>query len=291
MRAYITKLILITITSMAFAEEAALVPGNSLRATLAPSFGFQVQTWEWEGVSTENVMLASVGLGVEYGPADWINFQLFWIPGFNVYSDIAGGDYGSMTDLFLGIKIGLWGKGALFESEKMRFSFAPGMKMPLGGFNTVEKAETVREPDQHLWGSSLRLYYDYIINPRFFVNFYLEGIYYPKQWTYNPAYKSYMVDHPVDINSELEIHFNYPLRNSMVLKGGVSASFFIAPIMDSNDSNATSQYCFSSGLYFGAELSPSLDLMIRYHAPITGKNTEPVHLVTLVARYLFSGSR
>ena len=286
-------ILVIMITSTAFAEEAALVPGNTLRVSFAPSFGFQIQTWEWEGVSTDEVMLASLGLGLEYGPADWVNFQLLWMPGINVYSKISDGDYGRMTDLFLGIKIGLWGqKGALKESEKIRFSVAPGMKMPLGGFNATEKAETVREPDQHLWGSALRLYFDYIINPLFFVNVYVEGIYYPKQWTYNPAYKTNLVDHPLDINSELEIHFRYPLQNSSIaLKGGLSAAFFIAPTMNSNDSDATNQYCFSTGLSFGAEFSPSFDLALRYRFPITGINTEPVHLVSIVARYLFPISK
>ena len=280
--------ILIAVMGTAFAKEATLLPANTLRLSLIPSFGFQVQTWEWEGVSEEKVTLCSIGLGVEYGPADWINFQLFWDRGVNVYSKIDGGDYGRMTDLFLGFKIALWGKeGALKEAEKIRFSFAPGMIMPLGGFNTnSEKAETAREPDQHLWGSALRLYFDYIINPFVFVNIYAEGIYYPKQWTYNPAYKTHMVNHPIDINSELEVNFNYPLQNKIVLKGGLSANFFIAPTMNSNDSSAPSnQYCFSSGLYFGAAFNPSFDAFLRYKFPITGINTEPVHLVSIVARY------
>ncbi|MCL2481494.1 MAG: hypothetical protein FWF38_07270 [Spirochaetaceae bacterium] len=288
-----TIILSIMIMGTAFAEEAALVPGNTLRVTFVPSFGFQIQTWDWEGVSTDEVMFASLGLGLEFGPADWVNFQLLWIPGINVYSKISDGDYGNMTDLFLGVKIGLWAQeGALFESDKIRFSFAPGMKMPLGGFNATEKAETVREPDQHLWGSVLRLYLDYIINPLFFVNVYLEGIYYPKQWTYNPAYKTHLVEHPIDINSELEVHFRYPLKNSAIaLKGGLSAAFFIAPVMNSRDDDATNQYCFSTGMYFATEFSPSFDLALRYRFPITGINTEPVHLVSIVARYLFSGSK
>ena len=271
----------------AFAEEAALVSDHALRITLVPSFGYQIQEWEWEGgVSSEKVMLASVGIGLEYGPADWINFQLFWIQGYNVYSEIADGDYGSMTDLFLGVKIGLWGESALIQSEKIRFSFAPGIKVPLGGFNTVDQADTVREPDQHLWGSALRLYIDYVINPLFFVNVYLEGIYYPKQWTYNPAYKTHLVNHLVDITPEIEVHFRYPLQNkNIALKAGLSASFFIAPIMNSNDDDATSQYRFCGGAYFGAEFGPSFDLMVSYLFPVAGKNTEPVHLASLVARY------
>ena len=283
-----TFIFVITMIGTTFAEEAALVPGNTLRASLVPSFGFQIDNWEWEGVSTESVMFAGVGLGLEYGPADWVNFQLFWVPGFNVYSEIPGGKYGNMTDLFLGFKIGLWGKEALIESEKIRFSFAPGIKIPLAGFNTVDKADTVREPDQHLWGSVLRLYFDYIINQYFFINVYLEGIYYPKQWTYNPAYKTNLVDHPIDLTPEIEFHFNYPLENGIVLKGGLSGTFFIAPVMNSNDSDASNQYRFSAGAYFGAAFTPAFDVLIRYSFPVTGVNTEPVHLGSIVARYLFS---
>jgi hypothetical protein len=276
----------------AYAEDAALVPERTLRASLIPSFGFQFQKWEWEGVSTENVTFAGIGLGLEYGPAGWINFQALWDPGVNVYSKINGGDYGIMTDLFLGFKLGLFGKEALIQSEKTRLSVAAGMKTPLGGFYITEKARTVREPDQHLWGTVLRLYFDYVIKPFVTIDVYLEGVYYPQQWTYNPAYKTNMVNHPVDITPELEFHFSYPLpKSSVTLKGGLSATFFIAPVTNSNDDNASNQYRFSAGAYLGAAFAGNYEILARYHAPIAGLNTEPVHIASLVARFLIPTSR
>ena len=268
----------------AFAEEATLIPGRTLRVSFAPaSFGFQVQKWDWEGVSNEKVFALGMGLGLEYGPSGWINFQLLWFPGINVFSSIPGGKYGLMTDMFLGTKIGILGKGALVESEKLRFSLSPGMKMPLGGFNASGKANTLREPDQHLWGSALRLYFDYIASPWFFVNTYLEGIFYPLQWSYNPLFKTNLVNHFLDITTEVKMHFQFALKKGIVLKTGIPLTFFAAPMMNSRDSNAKdSQLCFGSGLYFGMVFPKLIDFTIRYHAPIVGKNTEPVHRIDLL---------
>ena len=279
------------ILGTAFAEEAALVPGRTLRISFAPaSFGFQAEEWDWKGVSTEKVMAFSMGLGLEYGPTDWINLQMLWFPGINVYSSISGGSYGLMTDLFLGAKIGILGKGFLAESEVMRLSLRPGMKMPLAGYNASEKTTVLREPDQHLWGTALGLYFDYIPRPFFFVNAYLEGVYYPLQWSYNPLFKTNLVNHFLDITTEVEMHFQFSLKNGIILKGGIPVNFFIAPMINANDNNAReSQYCFGSGVYVGMVFKQqhmAMDLTIRYHAPIVGINTEPVHRVDLLFGFL-----
>ena len=288
----ILAVLLVLITGAAFAEEATLIPANTTRITVAPSYGMQFEEWDWEGVSNKKVSLFNLGLGVEYGPSDWINLQVLWVPGVNLWSKIDGGDYGRMSDLFVGFKTAILGKGALFDSDKLRFSVAPGMKMPVASFNAKEKADTIREPDQHLWGSALRLSFDYITNPFSFINFYLEGVFYPSQWTDNPAYKTNMVKHYVDINAEMEVHFHYPLENGIVLKGGVPFTLFAAPVMNANDEKSYSQYRLGSGAYFGAVFPGTpLELLIRYSAPFMGKNAEPLHRVSLIARLSFGPSK
>ena len=279
-------MLFLSMAGSAFSEEAELIPAKTFRITLAPSFGFQVQEWDWKGVSSEKVMLFNTGLGIEYGPASWINLQLLWLPGINVWSKIEGGNYGMLSDLFLGIKAGIFGNGALVSSEKTRFSIALGMKMPLAGLFTKEKADTVREPDQHLWASAFRIYFDYITNSMFFINLYTEVSIYPPQWTVNPAYKTRMAAHYFDMTAELEGHLRYVTENAkLAIKGGIPITLFYAPVFNAND-DSEHQLCFSAGLYFGLDfLNAPVELLIKYRAALLGINTEPLHRASLIARF------
>jgi len=70
----------------------------------------------------------------------------------------------------------------------MRFSIAPGVKIPMPGDSKPTQADLVKdethvlkEIDNHLWGLGGRLYFDYNVTPEFFVNLYSEFIYYPEQ--------------------------------------------------------------------------------------------------------------
>ena len=278
----------ITITGMAFAEEASVIPQKTLRLTLEPSFAFQFQDWEWTGVSSEKVMLVNTGLGIEYGPADWINVQLLWNPGINIWSKIEGGKYGIISDLFLGIKMAVIGEEALAESEKIRFSLAAGMILPLAGFGKGDKSDAEREPDQHLWGSALRLYFDYVINEKILIDLYLEGVYYPTQWSSNPVFKTNLVKHYVDITAEMEAHFRFALGQSgYAIKFGFPVTFFFAPVMNANDEHAVkNQLYLGAGTYVGLVFGKiPLELLIRYNGAIFGKNTEPFHKVSLLGRF------
>jgi len=275
--------------TVVYGEEASLVPEKNLRFTLAPSYGFQIQQWDKDA---EKVTFFNIGAGIEYGPADWINLQILWIPGINVWSKIdAEGNYGRLYDLFAGTKVYIAGEGALIDSEKtrkMRFSAAVGLKVPLMSMTAEEKAETLREPDQQLWGSALRLYFDYIFHPYFYANVFAEGVFYPPQWTANPGYSGGLVKHWTDITGELEGHFEYPIENAgIVIKAGIPVRFFFAPVINAADIETESSYCFSAGAYIGigfTRTSVPLEFKIRYQAPISGKNYDPVHRVSLIAR-------
>jgi hypothetical protein len=277
---------LILVLGSARAEETALVPKDKLRFTIAPSFGFQLQEWDWTNVATNKVMLFNAGLGVEYAPADWINAQLFWLPGVNVWSRIDGGSYGRFSDIFLGFKAGiLAGDAALFENEKFKninLSAALGIKIPLPATGGS------REPDQHLWGSVVRVYFDYIFNPLFTLNMFVEGIYYPRQYADTPNFISGTVGHYLDLRGELEGRFQYPLQKAgLVLYWGVPLSLFVAPVYNALDPSAGRQMAFSAGAYFGLAFSRApvpLEVFVKYSAPIAGTNDQPIHRISLIGR-------
>lgn len=287
------SLCLLLVLGSAFTEEAALVPENNIRFTLAPSFGFQAQEWDWTNVAADKVMLFGAGVGIEYAPADWINVQALWFPGINAWSQIEGGNYGRFSDVFVGIKAAiLAGETALVEAEKfknIRFTAALGLKIPL-----PKTPDSVREPDQHLWGSAARLYFDYTFSSLFTLNAFAEGIYYPRQYADTPNFSPVVVEHYMDLNGELEGRFRYPVEKAgIILYWGLPIGLFVSPVYNAEDPAAADrQMRFQAGAYFGVGFTRiPLELFVKYNAPITGLNDQPVHRISLSARYLLNIGR
>jgi hypothetical protein len=282
-------LLLVFVFLPAFAEETALLPGKTLRVTLAPSFGFQVQ--EWEGREGAKVMLFNTGLGLGYGVSEWFNVQVLWVPGVNAWSELKATSgtgsytYGYNSDIFLGLKIGILGPDAPLVKENMRFALAAGLVAPLPVTDGSDW-----EGAYHLWGTALRLYYDYVFTPLFYLNVYVETAYYPNQRLVGPNYGTRSVDHPLDLNFELDFRFQYPLEEKgMILHWGVPLRFFAAPWINRNDSSKGNERVmrFTPGVFFTAswvKLQFPFDLTLRYEAPLWGKYDMPIHRVSLLGR-------
>lgn len=274
-----------------FAEESSLLAGRTLRLTLAPSFGFQIQ--EWEGREGAKVMLFNAGMGLEYGVSEWFNAQVLWVPGVNAWSELkadGGGSstYGYLPDLFLGLKLGIIGQDAPVVKENMRFSVAAGVKTPLPSTDGSDL-----EGDYHLWGSALRLYYDYVFSPLFYLNTYVEAVYYPDQRVIGPNYATRSVYHPLDLRFQLDFRFRRALEEKGVeLHWGLPLTFFVAPWINRNDKagGMESVMHFTPGLFFTAfwpSMKYPFDVSLRYEAPVWGKYELPIHRVSLVGRIYF----
>jgi hypothetical protein len=290
MKKIICLLCFALVFSAAFAEDSTLVPEHQVRVTLAPAFGFQVEEWEWLGAPGDNsVTLFNLGAGVEFSPVSWVGAQILWTPGANVWSDIEGGDYGAFSDVYVGIKtVILAGENAIVNREKfekIRLAAALGIVIP-----TPRVKDSIREPAQHLYGSSVQVFFDYIFHPIFTANAFLEAIYYPWQYADTPQFTQGAVNHPVDMNIELEGRFQYPLPNAgLVLRWGVPFRFFVAPVYNDLDSYAPGeQYRFTVGAWFGVTFTNApipIDVFVKYSAPVAGKNDQGVHTVSLVGRF------
>jgi hypothetical protein len=268
-------------------EEAALIPEKNLRLSLAPAFGFQVQ--EWDGMEGGKVKLFNTGMGAEYGVKDWLSAQALWIPGANLWSGTEdGSSYGYFNDMFLGGKAGIIGDTGLIRRDDMRLAAAVGIKAPLPA-----KPDSGREGDLHLWGSALRVYYDYIFTPFFYLNGYLEGVYYPEQWANQRAYSSRVVYHPLEITLELDSRFRYALEGpGMELHWGLPLAYSAAPWINRNGQGPEqeAQHRFSLGLFFTASfvrMAYPFDLTLKYLAPLAGKNDQPVQRIILTGRVNF----
>jgi hypothetical protein len=167
----------------------------------------------------------------------------------------------------------------------MRLSTALGIVIPM-----KSTEDSVREPSLHLWGSSVGVYFDYLFYPLFTLNAFLEGIYYPWQFSDTPHFTRGAVNHIMDITMELEGRFQYPLPDAgLVLLWGVPINFFVAPVYNDMDSYAPDmQYRFSMGAWFGVTFTRApipIDVFLKYTAPLAGKNEQGVHKVNLAGRF------
>jgi hypothetical protein len=268
--------------SFALAEEAELAPAQTLCITLSSYFGSQLQ--EWEGSAAGKVTAVNAGLGIEYSVTDWLTAQALWIPGINAWSRMdGGGKYGLLSDIYGGFKIGIIGEASPAQREDMRLTLGAGIIAPLPSTNS-----SAREGDRHLWGSALKVYYDYIFADFFYLNAYAEAVFYPNQRYEGPNYSTRSVFHPLDLSFELEPRFKHEIGNGVALHWGLPLNFFAAPWQNRNDEAAKgAELRFTPGAFFTASFTGiklPFDVSLRYAAPAWGKYVQPVHRVELSAR-------
>ena len=269
MRTLLCVVVLCVLVGGAYGEDASVIPEKNVRLSQNQSFGFTEDT-HYEP-------LVGSGVGAEYAPSYWLNMQLLWNPIFKINPDIRGGS------LYFGLKNYIMGSGALVDTAQwLRLSAALGILIP-----PPEKNPDLRDQDQNLWGSSLRLYSDFVFSKYFYINLYFEGVFYPPQYVDNDVFYGDWAHHYLDLTGELEAHFEIPLNNGVVLKGGAPVRFFYAPYMNADDEYADSQYLLSAGGYFGVSLPayhPPVEIYLRYNANIRGLNTKQVHQVSVISR-------
>ena len=257
--------IIILAGTAAYGEEAALVPEGNLRLSFIQNPGFAGKD-----------LLVNWKLGAEYATADWLNLQLLWNP--RLRPDLCSGS------LYFGIKNYIMGDGALVPvaAQWLRLSAALGILIP-----PPDPQPTLRDQDQMLWGSALRLYSDFLINRYFYINLFFEGDFYPPQRADSDVFQGELVRHYLDLTGELELNFETPLANGIVLKYGAPVRFFYAPYMNASDEYAGSQYCLSTGAYVGLkppEGEPPMEIYFRYNAHLLGQNMKQAHYISFILR-------
>jgi hypothetical protein len=122
------------------------------------------------------------------------------------------------------------------------------------------------------------------------MNAFLEGSFYPWQYADAPHFAPGAVGHYMDITTELEGRFQYPLPQAgLVLLGGIPLNFFAAPVYNALDVYAPGlQYRFSTGAWFGVTFTRApipIDVFLKYTAPVIGKNDQGVHKLSLAGRF------
>ena len=260
-RAIFLILGMILLGTMIYAGDALVMPARVGRFYLAPTMIFGGKAFDEDGnrQDSNDLRFFNLGMALEYGVNNWITGAAQWTPGLNVWStidtkignsDVRVFDKG---DLFLGAKMQIIGQTAPFTSDFFRLSFAPGLKVPLGGPDFEEQAKNAERGDpvtpmtldKHVLGLGLRSYLDYIVNENFYINFYNEFLFYPMKRDMKKAgFSEYMtitgindsfsafntsvsgeVSYGYDLTFELEPVFTMPLADTIVFNAGLPLNF------------------------------------------------------------------
>ncbi|GHV93752.1 hypothetical protein AGMMS50293_00720 [Spirochaetia bacterium] len=321
------------------ADDAKVMPKRIGRIYLAPSFAFANGEFnkdgEYEGYdSGEGAMKAlNLGVALEYGPLDWLTAALQWAPGWNMWSDVDTSialsdevNANGVMDLFVGAKIQIIGEKGLIQNTMFRFAVGPGIKIPLPGPDYEEQVKnsmngdpvTAANVDKHSLGVGARVYFDYIINEKFFINLYSEFIGYPikgdlKKSGYMGYYlatqmdgagvdSSKIVNYGYDLTFELEPVFSTPIGGGIIFTGGLPFNYKINPGIkyDVSYPNSVVEGMFAS--YFVDEdpshlfaIKPNVsffftswklptEFRLQYGIPVAGKNDRATHSISLIGK-------
>ena len=270
MRKILILFVMCILTTAVYAEEAAVLPEGNLRLT--ENFNSDI---------AENGEV-SWGFGAEYATSDWLNLQVLWDDGFRLHPEIGA------STLYLGFKGYILGDGALSSTagKWLRFSTALGLLIPPG-----ETDPNLLDQDQKLWGSSLRLYTDFIFSRYFYINLFGEVAFYPPQHTKSKVfYGGDLVAHYLDLTGEMELHFVIPTKSGVVFKIGAPVRIFYAPWMNAEDEHALSQYLLTTGGYFGVTLpegSPPMEMYLKYNANVLGQYVNQSHNASIIFKVTF----
>ena len=269
----VLTLVLLLLSSALFAEDAKVLPSMTSRIFAVPTYSFAMGAYDNEGTYQSfddgSIKLFNLGFALEYGVTNWITAALKWIPGWTVLSDIQATtgrnntNANGVADIFAGAKIQIAGERAPIRTFNMRLAVEPGVIIPLPGPDFPEEARrsasrlaaTFANMDKHVFAAGARLYYDWIINDYFFLNFYNETIFYPfRQDLYKdaPAFSlvsaSGKVDYKYRLSFEMEPVFTLPISREIDIYIGLPVNFRFSPAYD---------YYFDSPV----ALSPLLNVM------------------------------
>jgi hypothetical protein len=157
---------------------------------------------------------AGLGFNLEYGIIPWASLRFQWRPGVLLSGYRGAGSTGRTGDLRAGARFGILGeKDSLIGLDFLRLVFTAGLKAPLG-----PGANTVWEPDSHLWGAQMGLSCDYLVSPLFHLNLEALALLNPEQASRNPNFTPRMasVKHPLDLSLELEPRFRVLSPNGVI---------------------------------------------------------------------------
>lgn len=190
-KAFLILAALAMLVGPVLAEDASVLPAGVLRTTFAYINSASDKAFDDDGKKQDSMetKINALGVAFEYGVTDQITAAVQWTPAWVFSSELEFSDKANINglgDLFVGAKILIVGDKGFIPNEKFRFSFAPGMLIPLDNPDWDKELENAMAGDDFKFASpsnqafalGFRAYFDWVLNEMFFVNLYNESIFY-----------------------------------------------------------------------------------------------------------------
>ena len=322
MKKLVVVLLLLGFITPLFADDALMIPQNVIRFRVIPSATFSSQEFNDDGdrvdyeaapdvKAFDSLHIYSLSFALEYGVTDWVTAALQWTPGWQFASSlqepldnpaIENQKFTGLNDLFIGAKAQIVGPNAPVPNEQHRFAFALGAIAPLSTYDAEDEAENAAGGDEYrrrrvgndVWGAGARLYYDFVVNPSFFVNLYNESIFYfPRELE--------QIDHPTTareydygykLTFELEPQYQTMLSDGLRFGAGLPVTYITTPKtkVEGDEQDETDTYKLRIGpnvSFFFLDAPWPIDLELAFQTDIVGKNTPVQNSVVLqIKNYL-----
>lgn len=306
-KAFLILAALAMLVGPVLAEDASVLPAGVLRTTFAYINSASDQAFDEDGEKVDSMesKINALGVAFEYGVTDQITAAIQWTPAWIFSSELEVSDkahVNGLGDLFVGAKILIVGSNGFVPNEQFRFSFAPGMIIPLDNPDWDEEFENMMAGDDFKAGSlskqtfafGFRAYFDWILSEMFFVNLYNESIF------YLPVEKEVLTPFGVSpelefkygpqFTFELEPNFRYPISEAVRLSAGLP---FTLVMNGESEVEGTKQDDAGHVLSVNPSISAfimtviPLELKASYSLPLLGKsagagNTFALQLKTFV---------
>jgi hypothetical protein len=290
MKRFILFLLLgIIITSIAFAEDAAVLPPGTLRVDADAAIGFVHEGWDTNGKKTDAPDATIMGstLGAAYGFTGWFTAVLDWSPGVTD-TDLADIDIGNdgdsaeeiyegLSDFSLRAQFQIIGNTAPLKNKRFRMRLTPGIVIPFPGIDDKDAL------GNHTWGVGSEVSLDTLFTDRFFVNMRSEFYWFP-------------LDNKSKTNNEWELTLEAGPDYTIGI-GGASLTFALPVNWNMAQGNGRSMLVdgLSSHLLTVCPamalklISPfEINIKIEYTMPLYGKNNYTAHTITIEVPVYFN---
>ena len=319
MKKILILLLLIAVASIAFTDDALVLPKGVLRVYVTGAYGFATSTFDQDAKkqdisgTNEGYKFINLGGAFEFGVTDWISAAVQWAPGWNIWSEFdnptflldANARINGPFDIFAGAKIQVLGKKGLMPNEMIRLAFAPGVKIALPDPNWQEQANNrasgdpwkAQSVDKHAWGIGARAYFDYVLNEMIYLNLYSEFIYYLKKDyndtdLYGPFGTDAEFEYGYDLTLEVEPHFETMIADGVRLGIAVPATVTMSPELKIDGAGQDdASYLFSVGpnvSLFLMNFFIPMEFKAGYTLPLLGKNDDAVNTIVFQTKIYYA---
>jgi hypothetical protein len=275
--------------SLAFAEDAVVLPAGVLRVDADATIGFVSEGWNFDGKKTDmpDAVIMGNALGTAYGFTEWFTAALDWMPGV-ADTDLTNIDIGNdgdgaaeiyegLSDFSIKAQFQIIGNTGLIESRRFRMRLTPGLVIPFPGIDDKDSS------GNHTWGVGGEVSLDTLFGDSFFVNTRSEFYWFP-------------LDNKSKTNNEGELLLEAGPHYTVSI-GGVCLAFEL-PVnwtmsLDNDNDIPTGgpvSYLLSLRPALALKLTRpfAVDIIVEYTIPLYGKNNYISHTIAIKAPVYFN---